>query len=106
MELCDLHTHSNFSDGACEPKELVRLAETLGLRALALTDHNTVSGINPFLTASKSSSVEAIAGVEISSDYNGKELHVLALFIENSLLDVQNFLEINLYNLMRKSNHF
>lgn len=95
MKLCDLHTHSTYSDGSCSPKELVRLAEKAGLLAVALTDHNTVDGIEPFLTAGKKSNVETIAGVEISCDYNGKELHVLALFIEDCLLDLKKFLEIS-----------
>ncbi len=94
MELCDLHTHSIFSDGTCSPKELLLLAEQAGLSAIALTDHNTVDGLEPFLTASKSFNVEVVAGVEISCDYNGNELHVLALFIEDCMLDVQKFLEI------------
>ncbi len=93
MKLCDLHTHSTYSDGSCSPKELIKLAEESGFFAVALTDHNTVDGLEPFLTEGKNSRVEVIAGVEISSDYNGKELHVLALFIEDRLLDMQKFLE-------------
>lgn len=94
MKLCDLHTHSTYSDGSFSPEELIKLAEKEGLSAIALTDHNTVSGLTHFLTASKNTDVEVALGVEISCDYNGDELHVLALFIENRLTEVEKFLEI------------
>ena len=45
MKICDLHTHSNYSDGSLPPAELVRMAENKGLSALALTDHNTAAGL-------------------------------------------------------------
>lgn len=95
MLLCDLHTHSTFSDGSCSPKELLETAKAAGLVAVALTDHNTVDGLKTFLTDGKNYGIEAVAGVEISCDYNGKELHVLALFIENRLSEMQKFLEIS-----------
>ena len=95
MLLCDLHTHSTFSDGSCSPKELLETAKAAGLVAVELTDHNTVDGLKTFLTDGKNYGIEAVAGVEISCDYNGKELHVLALFIENRLSEMQKFLEIS-----------
>ena len=92
--LCDLHTHSVFSDGTCTPAELICLAEAAGLEAIALCDHNTVRGIPDFLEAARNSPVEAVPGVEFSTEYQGKELHILGLFIEpahygavNKLLD-------------------
>lgn len=94
MKLCDLHTHSTYSDGTCTPKELIEQAEKSGLSALALTDHNTVDGLEHFLTEAKNSNIDGVAGVEISCDYKGKELHVLALFIEDNLLKMRKFLEI------------
>ena len=81
MKLCDLHTHSVFSDGTYTPKELLSAAEELGLSAIALCDHNTVDGLPDFLSAAKESAVEAITGAEFSVDYQGKELHLLGLFI-------------------------
>lgn len=82
MELfCDLHTHSTFSDGTCTPAELIDLAEAAGLSAIALTDHNTVAGLPDFLTAAKGRKVEAVPGIEFSTDYQGTELHVLGLYI-------------------------
>lgn len=78
--LCDLHTHSIYSDGTCTPAELIMLAKAAGLRALALTDHNTVSGIPHFLDAAKGSGIIAVPGIEVSSDYQGTELHIVGLF--------------------------
>lgn len=80
-EYCDLHVHSVFSDGTDTPAKLIFLAEAAGLSAVALCDHNTVSGLPDFLEAACGSDVEAIPGVEISTDYCGKELHILALYV-------------------------
>ena len=79
---CDLHTHSTFSDGTFTPTELVAAAETLGLSAVALTDHNTIAGLPEFLTSGNGSSVETVPGVEFSTEYNGIELHILALYLK------------------------
>lgn len=79
---CDLHTHSTFSDGTDTPTQLVELAEQKGLSAIALTDHNTIAGLGEFLKAAEGKNVQAIAGTELSTDYKGVELHVLALFLK------------------------
>ncbi len=79
--LCDLHVHSNFSDGTDTPRELIRQAQTLGLGAIALCDHNTVAGLPDFMAAAAGSGVEAVAGCEFSTDYQGTELHILGLFL-------------------------
>ena len=49
MKYCDLHTHSYFSDGSAAPEEVVALAKQAGLSAVALCDHNTVSGLQRFM---------------------------------------------------------
>lgn len=79
---CDLHMHSVFSDGTDTPESLIQKAGQQGLGAIALCDHNTVSGLPKFLEAARSSSVLAVPGVEFSTEYNGKELHILGLFIK------------------------
>lgn len=81
MKLCDLHTHSVFSDGTYTPKELILSAAQMGLSAIALCDHNTVDGLPDFLSAAQDADIEAIAGAEFSVDYRGKELHLLGLYI-------------------------
>ena len=77
---CDLHTHSVYSDGTYTPEQLLREAEEKKLAAIALTDHNTVNGLPDFLAVN--SRVEAVPGVEFSTDYNGIELHILALYLK------------------------
>ena len=61
--MIDLHTHSVYSDGTNTPTELIQMAEKRGLKALALTDHDTVSGVVPLLQAAAESTVEAVPGV-------------------------------------------
>ncbi len=88
--LCDLHTHSTYSDGTWTPAQLISGAEQAGLSAIALCDHNTVSGLPDFLTAAKNSPVEAIPGVEFSTEYRGRELHILGLSVERAHYDEVN----------------
>lgn len=80
-EFCDLHTHSNFSDGTCTPAQLIEEAVNLGLDAVALCDHNTADGLPAFLEAAEGRDILAVPGVEFSVDYDGTELHLLGLFI-------------------------
>jgi len=81
-QLCDLHTHSHFSDGTWSPEQLIRGAEEAGLSAIALCDHNTVDGLPEFVAAGAKSPVEAVPGIEFSTDYGDTELHILALFVQ------------------------
>lgn len=81
-KLCDLHVHSHFSDGTCSPAELISLAKQAGLSAIALCDHNTVSGLPDFMAAGEGSGVETVAGIEFSTEYADTELHILGLFIK------------------------
>ena len=87
---CDLHVHSHFSDGTWSPEALVAEAERLGLDAIALCDHNTVSGVPRFMAAGKGSSVQTVAGIEFSTDFQGTELHILALFVKPEHYDTIN----------------
>ncbi len=77
--LCDLHAHTYYSDGTFSPSELVREAERVGLSAIALTDHNTIDGVSEFLSLQADTSVRLIGGIEFSTEWRGKELHILAL---------------------------
>ena len=78
---CDLHTHSTFSDGTDTPEELVESALDAGISAVALCDHNTIKGLPRFEKACADAKIEAVPGIEISTDYNGYELHILGLFV-------------------------
>ena len=81
-KLCDLHTHSTYSDGTFSPAQLIEEAERTGLSAIALTDHNSVAGLSDFLSASEHSSVEAVPGIEFSTEYHEVELHIVTLFVK------------------------
>lgn len=77
---CDLHTHSIFSDGTYTPGEIIAEAKRLGL-IVALTDHNTVAGLAEFMDEARKQGVTAVPGVEVTTEYNGIELHLLGLFV-------------------------
>lgn len=87
MFTCDLHTHSVFSDGSYTPEQLIDEAIARGLRSLALCDHNTVDGLPHFIRAAEGKPIRVIPGAEFSVNYNGKELHLLGLFIPTSHFD-------------------
>lgn len=81
----DLHTHSNASDGTCRPAEVVQLAYKKGLAAVALTDHDTVSGVDEALAAAHSlgDRIRVIPGTELSVAYHGQDIHIVGLFIDH-----------------------
>ena len=79
---CDLHLHSYYSDGTQSPAYLVGKAKELGLSPIALSDHNTVKGLQEFLAEAERQGVEAIPGIEFSVNYLGRELHLLVFGIE------------------------
>ncbi|UCG13315.1 MAG: PHP domain-containing protein [Deltaproteobacteria bacterium] len=81
MDRIDLHTHSSHSDGSFTPRQLVRLARKEALRAIALTDHDTVAGVEEALTAGKELGVEVVPGVEISAQYPGGTMHILGYYL-------------------------
>lgn len=89
MDLVDLHTHSNASDGTLSPQDLVCLARERGLKAIALTDHDTIDGLAEAVAAGLRLGVEVIPGVEISARHPGGSMHILGYFLdyENAGLD-------------------
>ncbi len=94
MMLCDMHIHSDCSDGSLSPEELIAEARKEGIKAVALCDHNTVSGLTRFTDAARDSGVIAVPGVEITSAYRGKEVHVLGLFLkENRYAEIAKYLD-------------
>ena len=103
-KFCDLHTHSCFSDGTLTPAQLIRLAEKAGLGAVALCDHNTVKGLPEFTEAAQESTLEAVPGIEFSTEYRGRELHILGLFIEPRHYDAVNGLLDEALELKERSN--
>lgn len=82
MKIVDLHVHSNKSDGTCSPSELVDLAIQKGLSAFALTDHDTTAGLDEAIEYAKSRDIEVVPGIEFSTEYQGRDIHVLGLAID------------------------
>lgn len=78
----DLHVHTNASDGDYPPKEVVLLAKKSGLSSIAITDHDTTNGIREAMEAGAELGLRVIPGVEITSFFEGIEVHVLGYFID------------------------
>lgn len=81
MQKIDLHVHSTYSDGTLTPRELVKHAKKLGISAFALTDHDTVEGVGEAVAAGAEYGIEVIPGVELSTSYHEKEIHIVGLYI-------------------------
>ncbi|MFU8788132.1 MAG: PHP domain-containing protein [Methylobacter sp.] len=78
----DLHCHSTASDGALLPTALVRRAHEQGVTALALTDHDTVAGLNEAQMAATATGIHLIPGIELSTSWQNKCLHIVGLGID------------------------
>lgn len=95
----DLHTHSYISDGSCSPTEVVKAAKKNNLRAIALTDHDSIAGLKEALISAQKYNIEIIPGIEISSLYeNGIIIHILGLGI-----DMNNKYFLSSYTKMKKA---
>lgn len=93
MKLIDLHVHSTASDGSFTPAEVTALAREAGLTAIALTDHDTVSGVGEALAAAGDFPLEVVPGVELSCLYKEKEIHILGLYIDHTDKAFLDFLD-------------
>jgi predicted metal-dependent phosphoesterase TrpH len=83
MVKTDLHLHTTASDGRFSPQELVKLAASLGLAVIAITDHDSVNGVAPALAAAQEyPALRVVPGVEVSTDVPHGEVHVLGYFID------------------------
>lgn len=80
-DIVDLHTHSTASDGTMAPSELIAHAAERGLSAIALTDHDTVAGLDEAAAAGREHGVEVIRGIELSVVHTKGELHILGLWL-------------------------
>ena len=78
----DLHTHSWFSDGTKSPTELVQLAANSGVSAIAITDHDTMDGVDEAMAVSSEFGVEVVPGLEVSVIHKKKPLHILGYFMD------------------------
>ncbi len=82
--MIDLHSHTTASDGSLSPRELVQEAVRRGVRILAITDHDSTEGLAEAITeAAKHPPLEIVPGIELNTDVEGGEIHILGLFIDH-----------------------
>lgn len=82
MTVIDLHMHSTFSDGSLTPTELIELGAQVGVKAMALTDHDSTQGVPEFFRAGQEKGIETITGVEISVDVEPGTMHMLGYHMD------------------------
>ena len=85
--IIDLHTHSTASDGTYTPAEVAKLASTIGLSAIALTDHDTIDGLQEFQETGRKVGLETIPGIEFAAlwpKHHRPEIHIVGLGFDPS----------------------
>lgn len=94
LALADLHTHTSASDGALTPSEVVRAAAEAGLTAVAITDHDTMEGVEEALSAGDRIGIEVIGGIEISTiGPGGVEVHMLGYYLDRNFPSLHELLK-------------
>jgi predicted metal-dependent phosphoesterase TrpH len=89
----DLHTHSNYSDGVLSPSMLIERAAAAGVEVLALTDHDTVAGLDEAQLSAGERGIRLVPGVEISAAWRSQAIHVLGLWIDPASPDLRSVLQ-------------
>src|SRR5512137_2886275 len=82
MEYVDLHLHTTASDGVRSPSNLVNYAKEKGLQAIAITDHDTIEGLEEALSEGDRIGFEVIPGIEISAEFSPGSMHLLGYFLD------------------------
>jgi 3',5'-nucleoside bisphosphate phosphatase len=106
----DLHTHSTASDGELNPSQLISLAASKGLKAISLTDHDTLKGLPLAMEAGEKQAVRVIPGVEIGAAFEPGMLHILGYFpthpegLEDALERMQQARRDRIHGIIRKLN--
>jgi len=91
VQKIDLHMHTTYSDGHYTPTELITKVKELNINIVSITDHDNINGIEEAISVGKDLGVEVIPGLEISTDVEDREVHILGYFI-----DIKNS-ELNKY---------
>jgi predicted metal-dependent phosphoesterase TrpH len=94
MNAIDLHVHSTASDGTMSPAEVVRYAKKKGLRAIAITDHDTIEGLDEGMQEGQNIAFEVIPGVELSVDAPAGTMHVLGYLIDHTQAELREKLRL------------
>jgi len=85
--LADLHIHTHFSDSTSSPQEVIEQAQENGLSCIAITDHDSIDGILPAIEAAEKYNIEVISGIELSSEIDGKDVHILGYCFDHKNKD-------------------
>lgn len=85
--MLELHCHTTCSDGTLTPTELVAAAAAAGVRALAITDHDTLSGWDKAFAAAAKHDLEIVSGLELSTVHNDRSLHILGFYPDRAILE-------------------
>lgn len=93
MNCIDLHIHTTASDGTDSPRAAVEKAASLGLAAVSITDHDSVSGVPEAMRAGAELGVEVVPGIEVSSDYRDNNVHILGYFIDPAAPELRPVLD-------------
>jgi len=93
FEKADLHIHTKCSDGICTPEEIVEKAAAAGLKAISITDHDSVAGIDKAKPSAIEKGIELIPGAEMSSAYKGYDIHVLGYFFDYKQSALKEYLD-------------
>lgn len=94
----DLHCHTTASDGLLTPEEVVQLASKVGLKALGITDHDTIEGWSEAEKAAAGVGIRIIKGIEINTEWEQKEVHILGYGMEAKLSN----LSIQIHEIQKK----
>ena len=93
MDKIDLHVHTTASDGTYCPRDVVSLAAMQGLKAIALTDHDTMAGLQEAGEAGELLGVTVVPGIELSTDYQGTEVHLLGYFLNPEAPQLKEYMD-------------
>lgn len=94
MNKVDLHLHSTASDGLLTPEQVVSLSAAAGLKAIALTDHDSTQGVMPAKAAGEKLGITVISGLEVSTILGNEEVHILGYGLDTSHTGLQNTLAL------------
>jgi len=89
----DLHLHTNFSDGLLTPTQIVMKAKEEGLKAVGISDHDTIEGIPEAMEAGSRVDVEVVPGVELSSQFEGRDIHILGYYFDSDHPRLKEYLK-------------
>lgn len=100
--MIDLHLHTTASDGRSSPEQLVHVAREAGVRVLAVTDHDTMAGLDLVAARCAEFGIEWVPGVEITAMQDGVDVHVLGYFVDRRSAELAAFLETQAADRVRR----